>query len=1048
MPNVVETILSTSSMDADLVNQTYEKIKPEYFDDFIRNCVFLSGDKKKNEKYEKLIEKLNAFDLQFLKKINYSQIFYSALSDEYVSYVLSILDYFSSLSNEEKDKLSADYAKRILVSNYSMALSCDKSSASFQNSDLKPLNIKDKLIQELASMKNENGEWMFDNNIILKIIDTQNNFNELSKVLHLLKEEGLASDKKFVFSILASKGVTCKNIKNKLQKAKEINKDGRLDELSSFVTPSYILLLSEEQLKNFERNIPYVELIKKYFPRLYEKTLTRDCSDIFLILENAKLSPKNFEECLKFGFFSDVRSLYEVNLFLSDDKLMNIKPQNFRFLSQLKERKELGFLFNNFLGSNSDLNVLHNVLVADLDENVDLNNKNEIIKLILEDENTKRISRAYNDFCVNLLLKNTDDTYDDGKKLAEFYINNYESLGLDISFFINHSFKETLELISEYQKRPKLEKQISSLCSISYETVKKYIELVDFISDFENFDDCELYTNYIFGYWGNGESKDIDIDMLKDELKNLDLALSKMSNELKKEVKEAAFNTTMISPFCRVPQIKLENIPCLEFVLQNDYLKEKLDLSGISLYNFLTTNKLSFEEFKNKTNEMVDFFKKVSSVRNIDFALFSFVGFDCDYDLLYRKICQISKAYPNNLIYINVSNENNIEFNIGNEIKITYDKDINLLSRNRNYNVKKSDGREYKYSCMDDENSKSKAYIISLSNKYYLQSFAEKLALVFYNNEKNTVLSKIYKPSNLSGFCKIDTLNPKGKKKELAFCVETTHFAGYEKHLTSPDGIKTDVFYTKSDDGFEEFRYKITDKNSNVLCNFIRTSRIIDDNHRITTFNDKEYRISYFDDGVEIYDVKENKKYLINYDKSNLDNNDMMIDIYKMLPGDELIKMSQLVDRIKLSENNESYFDYINRDIVCESSLAILEHELGHAKKIQDITVAQLLKKTSDLKNLTQTYRTNWNNLINIYNQERKSALQNLPSTVINQINYYLGDDYADAKRINAALNEFIAETNVIQAIPIFAPINAITTQLLQEYFPRTIAYLINNFLV
>lgn len=167
-----------------------------------------------------------------------------------------------------------------------------------------------------------------------------------------------------------------------------------------------------------------------------------------------------------------------------------------------------------------------------------------------------------------------------------------------------------------------------------------------------------------------------------------------------------------------------------------------------------------------------------------------------------------------------------------------------------------------------------------------------------------------------------------------------------------------------------------------------------------------------------------------------------------MLPGDELIKMSQLVDRIKLSENNESYFEYTNRDIVCESSLAILEHELGHAKKIQDITVAQLLKKTSDLKNVTQTYRTNWNNLINIYNQERKSALQNLPSTVINQINYYLGDDYADAKCINAALNEFIAETNVIQATPIFAPINAITTQLLQEYFPRTIAYLINNFLV
>ena len=79
-----------------------------------------------------------------------------------------------------------------------------------------------------------------------------------------------------------------------------------------------------------------------------------------------------------------------------------------------------------------------------------------------------------------------------------------------------------------------------------------------------------------------------------------------------------------------------------------------------------------------------------------------------------------------------------------------------------------------------------------------------------------------------------------------------------------------------------------------------------------------------------------------------------------------------------------------------------------------------------------------------IFEMEKNLLKEKLPKEILKEANYFINDTNHYGGKLGG-LAETIAEINAIQTTPKFHPLLIMRTEILQEYFPKTIAYLINN---
>ena len=183
-----------------------------------------------------------------------------------------------------------------------------------------------------------------------------------------------------------------------------------------------------------------------------------------------------------------------------------------------------------------------------------------------------------------------------------------------------------------------------------------------------------------------------------------------------------------------------------------------------------------------------------------------------------------------------------------------------------------------------------------------------------------------------------------------------------EKHLTSPDGIKTDYYYKSTSDKTKIVDYKIADKKGNVLLQQHNTYQQISDNHVVTSTNGHKYDIYYEENSIKIIDSKnKDKTYIIdlkdikftvsNAEALSADEKALKKDYIKQclmaIPGHLLLLMKNLpIKEIVYYNNHEQKnlggnWDSENRILtICQitsSSISELEtlksvflHEYGH----------------------------------------------------------------------------------------------------------------------
>lgn len=255
------------------------------------------------------------------------------------------------------------------------------------------------------------------------------------------------------------------------------------------------------------------------------------------------------------------------------------------------------------------------------------------------------------------------------------------------------------------------------------------------------------------------------------------------------------------------------------------------------------------------------------------------------------------------------------------------------------------------------------------------------------------------------------------------------------KEFHSPNGLVTKYVQINGPKG-SSLSYVIKDKDGNSLLSQKRTYRKIDDNHYVSTLNDKKYLLNFFDNKVQVskFDNQGNKLDEIEFDDKVLNFN--LINLYKKLPGDYFFNIKDMnISKVGMiympGFRNQGMFNPNENSILMSPELVnnpfVFSHELGHAK---DFVMLNKLHNDNTLKDI-------FNKEIDQYklissNEESKN------------VDYFI-KKIADHPWHN--ISELIAETSALTSGLENNGYSDIYMRgvVLQQHFPESIAYIANK---
>ena len=322
-------------------------------------------------------------------------------------------------------------------------------------------------------------------------------------------------------------------------------------------------------------------------------------------------------------------------------------------------------------------------------------------------------------------------------------------------------------------------------------------------------------------------------------------------------------------------------------------------------------------------------------------------------------------------------------------------------------------------------------------NKIVYENFAdyerlESQILKKFDDDNNLLYEEEIKPSVIPNVFDITRTYPDGKIEKISTAQKTKDGNEIiEKNMTSFDGTTTHYRFEDDPDGNRIFDYVITDKSGKKLLNQSVTFEVIDENHFVSSRNNKKFDIKIQGDNLIVKDLKTQQTKVLELKSFTRDTKELVLPVLKTLPGDELFKMKEIdlkalyanekMDNAAFSPSEESIMmkpEYLDD--------AILLHELGHAKDMMMFKeIAQEINKDPKLKE--------------IFNKEKDAYREHFGDAELTKIDYFTADyHYLGANSVH----EGIAETNAVLSTCPKNEIQSIRSHYWQQYFPRTIAYL------
>lgn len=333
-----------------------------------------------------------------------------------------------------------------------------------------------------------------------------------------------------------------------------------------------------------------------------------------------------------------------------------------------------------------------------------------------------------------------------------------------------------------------------------------------------------------------------------------------------------------------------------------------------------------------------------------------------------------------------------------------------------------------------------------------------------------TIAKETYTMSDVPGIYNVVETDALGRTKVITSAKKNKDGGIYiSKNMTSLDGTTTNYRYTKDASGNHIRMFnQITDKNGKVLSTVDRTYDRVNENLAYSSVNGRKYTIEqkgkdtiitdHFADEKTVLNEKSfkvpvHKKPLISLlgkiqgytpEKTK---EPVIEELLHTLPGDTLIDMSKDVKYIvPLKDDLDSafmgYFGILN----CNKDEFVVSHELGHSKdaylseeyKENAQKMKEAAEKGEPAPEFLQNPIADNPEFQKEYFNEKAMFLKAFPSFKEEYIDYFIFPTNGQTDR---GRKETVAETNAMNSQdPVPPEILAMRTQVLQQYFPRTIA--------
>ena len=299
-----------------------------------------------------------------------------------------------------------------------------------------------------------------------------------------------------------------------------------------------------------------------------------------------------------------------------------------------------------------------------------------------------------------------------------------------------------------------------------------------------------------------------------------------------------------------------------------------------------------------------------------------------------------------------------------------------------------------------------------------------------YDSNWNLKFTEEIEESQVKGVFNVKRTYPDGRVEDIVKAQKLPNGnILVEKNLTSANGTKTLYRYEDDIQGNRIMDYKIVNKAGKVLMNQSSTFEVIDQNHFISSRNNKKFDIIFDGDFLHVKDIQAGKTADINLVNFTNSTQKDIIPLLKKIPGDELFEMKEFNLKTLSLDNklSNAAFSPDKEGIgLSEKYLdeGVLLHEWGHGKDhLAYKEINEEIVKDPLLKS--------------IYERERKNARESLPEAILDHFSYFGADyHYLGSHR----MREPIAEANMVLDVLPRHFVNSIRAHYLMQDFPEFIA--------
>ncbi|MCR5266365.1 MAG: hypothetical protein K6E29_07205 [Cyanobacteria bacterium RUI128] len=300
-----------------------------------------------------------------------------------------------------------------------------------------------------------------------------------------------------------------------------------------------------------------------------------------------------------------------------------------------------------------------------------------------------------------------------------------------------------------------------------------------------------------------------------------------------------------------------------------------------------------------------------------------------------------------------------------------------------------------------------------------------------YDDDGNLLYTETMKQSDVNGVYNVQKTYPDGRVENI---VKAQYLPNgnllVEKNLVSSGGVKTIYRYEDDVNGNRIMDYKIVKPDGKVLMDRSVTFEVIDDNHYVTSANNKKFDVRVNTDTITVKNLNNGKTAEIDLKNFTESTQDKILPLLKRIPGEELFKMKEFdIKSIKAVDKGcNAAFSPKDENIEISNEFlddGVLLHEWGHGKDhLEFKEISETISKDPKLKE--------------IYEREKAAARSRMAEAELDHLSYFGADyHYLGSDKVK----EGIAESNIVlNALPRHW-VNAVRANYWMQEFPETIAY-------